>query len=262
MGLLRAALGLAVLAMLCGCERAPPAPAAPGEASGGVGYLASPEFQGVAPAGGGRLEVIGAASPGAKVRLSTPAGESVFATADAGGAWRVEFAPSAAPRVLGLSMLDQGRIVEAKGYLFLAPEGVAARLSAGGGSEVLQNARSGLSVAAMDYDTRLAATISGRAAPNDTVSVRIDGIERGQASADAHGVFVLPLSGPLTAGDHDVDVLSSHGAAHLAAAITAPPPLGSSRFQVGRKAYGWRIDWVTPGGGEQTTLVFEGGAQA
>ena len=163
---------------------------------------------------------------------------------------------SGEPRLFSLSTTDTGRVIQAKGYLFVAPDGFGARLRAGGGSEVLSVAPGGLAVLALDSDNQRAATLSGRAASGETVSLRVDGVERGQATADAGARFVLPLNQPLTPGDHAFDLEGQSGEIRFTSRIDAPAPLGGAPFKAARGDEGWRIDWLTPGGGEQTTLVF------
>jgi hypothetical protein len=111
------------------------------------------------------------------------------------------------------------------------------------------------SATALDYDDQRAATLSGRAAPGDGVTLRVDGVERGQATADTAGRFVLSLNQPLGAGRHDFDLSSSSGQAHLSTEVASPAPLAKVPFRAGKTPEGWRVDWRSPGGGEQTTLV-------
>jgi hypothetical protein len=40
-------------------------------------------------------------------------------------------------------------------------------------------------------------------------------------------------------------------------AISPAAPIGSAPFHAQRQGGGWRVDWVTPGGGPQTTLVLD-----
>ncbi|MFI4935155.1 MAG: hypothetical protein ACHP7N_11080 [Caulobacterales bacterium] len=257
--LIRAA-SLAAIALTTGCSpqaggdihRAATDPSAAGER----GYVPPPELTGAARTGQG-VDLAGTANPGAEVRLASPKGAVLVARADAKGGWRLTAPASSEPRLLGLSMSDHGRIAQAKGYLFLAPDGEAARLRAGGGSEALAGAAPGLIAAAHDYDDQRAATLSGRAAPGEAVSLRVDGVERGQASADAERRFVLPLNQPLSPGAHDFDLSGAGGETHFTANIAAPAPLAGSPFRASREAAGWRVDWLTPGGGEQTTLIFD-----
>jgi hypothetical protein len=222
-------------------------------------YQAAPELLGAGVGQGGVIELTGSAMPRVAVRLATPGGGAQFATADALGRWRMTLAPSAAPRLFGLSMSSGGPVVQAMGYLFVAPDGAVARLRAGGGTEGLAKPH-GLTALALDYDNRRAAALSGLAAPGDTVSLRVDGVERGQAAADRSGRFTLALNEPLELGAHGFDLTSASGEAQFGVTIGAPVALTHGPFAASREGRAWRIDWLTPGGGEQTTLVLETGA--
>lgn len=195
------------------------------------------------------------ATPGVAVRLATPSGTATFAKAGADGKWRMDLPASPEPRLFGLSMSSGGRVVQSIGYLFVAPDGQAARLRAGGGSEVVQPPGRGLGILVVDYDNQRATTLSGHARPGALVSLRVDGIERGQATADAAGRFIMPLNQPLSAGLHRLDLAGSDGEVEAPAAISPPVRLTSVPFRASRSGDGWRIDWLTPGGGEQTTLL-------
>lgn len=247
---------LAGLGLLCGCGEATPsavnaASAAPETTED---YRPAPELLGGGPAGGGGLQLFGSAIPGAAVRLASPSGAQQFATADAKGVWRVTLPPSMEPRLLGLSMSDKGQVVQAVGYLFIAPDGTVARLRTGGGTQAASPGKPGLAALALDYDNQRAATLSGVSAPHETVIVRVDGVERSQASADAAGRFVAPLQ-PLTAGPHAFDLMGSAQQVHFTATVDAPAAPDKAPFTAARLDQGWRIDWRTPGGGEQTTLI-------
>jgi hypothetical protein len=226
-------------------------------ASGEQGYVAPPELTGATRLSGGRLELAGRASPGARVRLATPKGAALFVPAGPHGVWRFAMPALAAPQLLGLSMSDQGSVIQAQGYIFLAPDGVAARLRAGGGSQLAGPPPRALAAATLDYDTVLAATLSGQAGAGQAVTLRVDGVERGRSSADREGRFVLSLNQPLTAGPHDFELLAGAAETQAAATVTAPEPLAGAPFRASRTPTGWRIDWLTAGGGEQTTLLID-----
>jgi hypothetical protein len=249
-------LGLAALAALGGCGRRPAATpnAAGAAAEAPPDYRPAPDLRGGATLSDGRLQLSGSAAPGAAVRLRSPNGAQQFATADRRGAWSVTLPPAATPRLLSLSMSDGGQVVWAPGYLFLAPDGAVARLRAGGGTQASRRSDAALAALALDYDNQRAATLSGVAAPDETVTVRVDGVERAQSSADASGRFVLPLQ-PLTAGPHDFDLMGASQEVHLSATVGAPVGLGKATYAAQKQGQGWRVDWVTPGGGEQTTLI-------
>lgn len=251
------AAGLGLLALAAGC--APAGGSAGDEAgneapTGEVGYRAPPDLTGVTRTAAG-IELSGRAAPGVKVRVATPQGQAAFANADERGGWRLTVPASSEPRLFGLSVADSGRVIQAQGYLFLAPDGIAARLRAGGGTEFVGPAAQGLAVTAVDWDKALAASVSGSAAPGEGVTVRIDGIARADATTDEAGRFVAPLTQPLSEGAHDLDLFGAGGEIHLQATVTPPAPLTGAPFHAERGPTGWRIDWLTPGGGEQTTVL-------
>jgi hypothetical protein len=255
---------LAALALLALVACSQPANNAAGAADDAAAssereYQAAPELTGASPVRDGRIELVGRAAPGAAVRLTSPGAPAQFATADAAGLWRVTIPASAQPRLFGLSMSTGGRVVQALGYLFVAP-GAIARLRVGGGAEVLAAGERSLTALALDYDAKGAATLSGFAAPGETVELRADGVERGQAVADQAGRFVLSLAQPLTAGAHDFELVAPSGAARFSAAIGPASPVSGAPYAARREGAAWRVDWISPGGGEQTTLIFDAGA--
>ena len=209
-----------------------------------------------------KVTEVAAAMPGVAVRLATPTGGASFATADSDGRWRIRVPSSVEPRLFGLSMSAGGRVVQAIGYLFIAPDGRTARLRAGGGSEVIEDSGGGLHGLVVDYDTQRAATLSGRAPPGAPLSLRVDGVERGQATAGADGRFVMPINQPLNGGNHNFDLVAADKEEQAQAAIGAPVRLTSAPFLAIRSGGGWRIDWLTPGGGEQTTLILRAADRA
>jgi hypothetical protein len=259
-GRIRRLLPLAALAVLAACGRAPAAltnasndaaPGAQGE------YLPAPEVTGAAVAAGRQLALTGTAAPGAAVRLASPGGGAQFATADTDGGWTILVPPSATPRLFSLSMSQGGPVLQAMGYIFVAPDGRVARLRAGGGTEALAPGRQGLTALALDYDIQRDPVLSGLAAPGEALSLRVDGVERGQAVADKTGRFTLSLNKPLDPGAHAFDLTSASGETQLQVGIDAPATLASGPFSSTRQGHAWRIDWLSPGGGEQTTLVFD-----
>ncbi len=220
-------------------------------------YQAAPELTGANVVRDGRVELVGRAAPGAVVRLTSPGAAAQFATADPAGLWRLTAPASAEPRLFGLSMSAGGRVVQAMGYLFVAP-GAIARLRVGGGAEVLTSGPRTLVALALDYDNKGAATVSGMAQPGEAVELRADGVQRGQATADKAGRFVLSLSQPLSAGSHDFELVSPPSPDfRFSAGFSAPPTIAGAPYAARREGAAWRVDWITPGGGEQTTLVLD-----
>jgi hypothetical protein len=208
---------------------------------------------------------VGLASPNLRVRLASPAGEALAAQADDQGQWRIDMAAAGQPRLFGLSMSDAAgkRTVQAEGYLAILPAGQAAQLRAGAGALVYGAAPGGVRILALDYDRQGGAVISGLAPPGATISVRVDGVQRGQNATDADGRFGVSLSEPLARGDHQIEVSDGEHQARTVAPVSPAPTLTPGPYRAERAPLGWRIDWMTPGGGVQSTIIVdrpEGGA--
>ncbi|MBI1683673.1 hypothetical protein [Caulobacter hibisci] len=258
-------LALAVVATLAGCGDAgrrnwgQEAPAAQPARDPEAAYLAAPKVVTAAIQAGG-LALSGSAAPGASVRLGSPTGQAVSVEADAAGLWRVVVPGAAEPRLFGLSMTREGRTVQAEGYLFVAPEGSVALLRAGGGSEPLSGPSDSPRVLAIDYDREGGAVISGVGRPGAGFGVRVDRATQAEGKVDAQGRFSLSLTQPLGAGSHTVQV-AGEGGEHLVRLDVSPPPaLTAGPLRAAPFEGGWRADWMTPGGGLQTTMLFAPGA--
>jgi hypothetical protein len=249
---------LAILA-LAACGPAQPGPAgqtkAHDETQAETAYLAPPSLI-HARRLGGRIALTGRAQPGAQVRLATPAGGALVATANASGVWRAVLSPAANLRLFGLSMTQGDRTVQSEGYLAITPDGRAAQLRAGAGAVVLDVPAGSLRILAIDFDQQRAAVISGAASPGANIGVTIDGIQR-PAVSDADGRFILALNEPLSVGPHQIEAAQGPGRVRVEVPISAAAPLTPGPFRADRTPFGWRIDWMTPGGGVQTTLIVE-----
>jgi hypothetical protein len=202
----------------------------------------------------------GEAEPLASVRLGAPTGEALVGKADAAGAWRLIAPLAAEPRLYGLSMTLEGRTVQAQGYLMVAPNGAAVLLRAGAGAEVMGQSSLSPRILAIDYDRGGGGVVSGVATPGAGLGVRVDRTTRGESKVGADGRFSISLDQPLMEGTHTIQVAGEGGEQQVVIEVSPPlPPTGGpvrSTFSAG----GWRVDWMTPGGGLQTTQLL-GGAQ-
>jgi hypothetical protein len=255
---------LAVLAACSPIERA--GPAAPGGPvrrahAAEEAYRTPPTVSDAQPEPGGRILLEGLADPGSRIRLATPAGQAVFAKTDSHGVWRAALAQASTLRLFGLSMAEDRGVFQSESYLALTPAGLAVQLRSGAGAVVL-GAPCATCLTALDFDRKGGAVVSGRAPPGAVVSLSLDGVPRGRVAADRQGRYSLDLDEPLEPGLHHLVVAGAGGLATAAAQVTAPVALTSGPFAAGDTPSGWRIEWVTPGGGVQTTLVFERGAPA
>jgi hypothetical protein len=223
---------------------------------GEAAYRRPPAVTRVIAEPAGRIRLEGAADADSRVRLATPFGESIFSKADAQGAWRLSLPPSGRLRLFSLSMVEAAGSVQAEGYLAVAP-GLAAQLRAGDGALLLTPPRSALAVTALDFDRKGAAVVSGHAPAGATVSLVVDGKAAGEASADPKGAFTLDLGEPLSASLHQIRVTDGALSAVVTADATPGDPPAKGPFVATPMGAGWRVVWMPPGGGLQTTLLFD-----
>lgn len=241
----------ALLGGLAGCRRTPPA--ATGEvAESGAGYLTPPAPLAAAPSARG-VELSGQAPAEARVRLATPGGQALTTRADGDGRWRIDLPASGEARIFGLSAESGGRRVQAQGYLLVGPRGQTALLRAGAAALRLDHA-AGSRLTSVDFDSEGWALLSGWAAAGTDVAIRLDGRPVGEARADDSGRFTL-WAPRLSPGPHHIDAAGVAFTDELVLDATPAPPLvgGPLHSQVSRQ--GVRADWLTPGGGVQSTVL-------
>jgi hypothetical protein len=247
----------------CGREdkgwRRDPAAAKTEQPSPQAGYLKPPRVVS-AIRQGDTVALSGEAEPLASVRLGAPTGEALVGKADAAGAWRLIAPLAAEPRLYGLSMTMEGRTVQAQGYLMVAPTGAAVLLRAGAGAEVMGQNSLSPHVLAIDYDRGGGGVVSGVGTPGAGLGVRVDRATRGEGKVGDDGRFSISLDQPLTAGAHTIQVAGEGGEQQVVLEVSAPLPPTGGPVSSTLTATGWRVDWVTPGGGLQTTQLL-GGAQ-
>jgi hypothetical protein len=247
-----AALTVAFLAGCGGGQTESEAPAQ-GAAPADAGYVAAPAVLAAhVTARGMRLE--GAAEPGAKIRLATPEGAELFTKADAQGRWRLDAPPATQARLFSLSMTAGGRRLQSQGYVLLTDGGTAAVLRSGSGAIVLAPTEPPR-LLAVDFDRQGAAVVSGAAGAQGAVSVRIDGRPGPVGRADSAGRFSLALPQPLTAGRHEIQILGDSFASSATIEASPAAPLAQPPFRATRSDLGLRADWMTPGGGLQSTWI-------
>lgn len=237
---------------LGGCHA--PSPRASGQVSeGDGGYVLPPAVVEASPSAGTVL-LRGAAPAGAEVRLAAPGGQGETTRADGEGRWRMQVATGAAAQIFGLSAQDGGgRRVQAQGYVLVGPRGQTALLRAGAGALRLDRP-AGSRIAAVDFDAEGGALVSGWAAAGTDVAVRLDGRSLGEARTDPDGRFSFAIS-RLSAGPHQIEATGVEFTDAVGFDATPAAPLvdGPLRSQLTQR--GLRADWLTPGGGVQSTLL-------
>lgn len=201
----------------------------------------------------------GRADPNTEVRLITPQEEVISTLVDPSGNWRVRLVGADAVRLFGVSDISKGRRVQAEGYMAVLPGGTVMQLRAGAGARVIDDGREP-SVLTVDYDRRGGVVVAGFARPETTILIEADGKSRGHMTADVTGRFTIPFDEPLSNGSHLILVESSVMKSRVDVNIAPPAPLGNRPFRATQMSNGWRVDWLTPGGGVQSTLLVAQGA--
>jgi hypothetical protein len=202
----------------------------------------------------------GRAMPSSRVRLASPAGAIVETTADGSGAWTAALGPVSEPTLYGLSAETGGRRVQAEGYVAVMPGApTVALLRAGAGASIVDGAGPGLRLEAVDFDAAGSAVLSGRARANSPLRVVVDGAVLMEGHGGADGRFSLALPKPLPFGLRRIQVLGPGETTGAEVLLAPPAPPADSPYHAEVDGLGWRIDWITPGGGPQTTLLLAGG---
>jgi hypothetical protein len=254
-------LASAAALVLCqaACDRPGTLPARQAQAGGepsDPGYHAAPLVNGVAKAADGAVSLSGRALPSSTVRLAAQARTPIEARADGSGAWTAALGLVSEPALYALTEEAGGQTVEAEGVVAVLP-GVptVALLRAGFGAQVMQDASAApLRIQAVDYDAAGAAVVSGRAHAASPVRVIVDDQPPIEGVAGPDGRFSLTLPKPLPPGRHRLQVMTPQATSGSEVAITPPASPRGATYHALAEPFGWRVDWITPGGGVQTTL--------
>ena len=247
-----ALLGLLALAA---CSAKPPSATTEGAEASGQDYLSPPRVDTVR-AGPGGVTLAGTAAIGGKVRLATPTGQATFSTVDAHGRWAIALPPDAEARIFGLSASAGGRQTQAEGYLLVTPIGQAAMLRAGASAVRIDTAqRPGLR--SIDFDRGGGVEVAAQVSPGATVILHLDGRQADERRADATGRYEVSLGSPtpIRPGVHQIEVRGDGFADQVAVRVTPAEPLAQGPLRSQLTPAGPRVDWMTPGGGVQSTLL-------
>ena len=254
---------LVAAALLAACGRSgdwrtPQAPTDE-QAQGQVGYTPPPRFTSAQRLDDGEITLGGLADPNVRIRLASPDGAAYGAVTDGRGLFTLTAPAAAAVRLFGLSEDVAGRIIQGEGYLAVlpAPGRVAVLLRGGGGAHAPGASSDAPEVAAVDFDAGGGAVVSGVAHPGSTLRLVLDGRPAGEARADGQGGFSFALAAMLKPGDHELTIQSSGGQADARFSVSRAGPISGLPFRGERQAGDWRIDWLTPAGGQQTTLIMD-----
>jgi len=220
-----------------------------------AGYLKPPSLTSSRQAVDGRVELEGNAEPGTEVWLGAPGGATMTGTAGPDGVWSIRIPSSGRVQLFGLSMNAEGdRRIQAQGYLAVLPDGRSAQLRSGASAQVIGPASTAPRLLSVDFDRDGAASVAGVALPESGVSLRVDRSAAGAGKTDRQGRFHLAIERPLAPGDRRFEIAGERGEQTSVLSISPAAPLGQP-FRAARIGGHWRIDWMTPGGGVQSTLI-------
>jgi hypothetical protein len=199
----------------------------------------------------------------ARVRLASPTGASIGATAAANGRWNAELPAALDVQLLSLSQDVEGRLVRARGYVAVlpAPGPAAATLRPGSGARPVVRSTAP-AITSIEFDDVGAGVVSGSAGANEPIRLFLDGQEAGEGRTDQDGRFDITLADNLAPTGHSVIVLAPEGRAAQAFDATRAAAIARPPFAVERRTGAWRINWMTPGGGVQSTVLFDPGGSA
>lgn len=245
-------------AVLAGCGRhapGPPKPSPPTAPATDADYVAPPAVRSVRAEPAGPV-LAGTAAPGVQVRLGAPGGAALFAVADPTGRWSLRLPPAPEPRIFGLSEKIVGRQTQGQGYVVVTPEGRAALLRAGAGALRL-DAQRAPALGAVDFDNDGGVVISGLAPPSSLVFLRIDGRQVAESRVDAGGRYAIALTQAMGTGARTLEVVGDSFVSRGRMEVSRAPPLAAGPLRSQLTQGGRRIDWLTPGGGVQTTVLLD-----
>ncbi|HEY2356689.1 MAG TPA: hypothetical protein VGH86_04510 [Phenylobacterium sp.] len=252
-------VALAALLLLGACNVKPMAKAG-GDAGAAEdpGYIAPPMPDGLHAVGAG-WRLLGSAPPEAQVRLATPQGEALSAVADGQGRWAIALGPSSDARIFGLSATIKGRQIQSEGYLVVAPTGEAAVLRAGAGARRIDAGRSA-GLRAIDFDRGGGLQLTAAGPPGATLIIRLDGrqVAEGRTDASGHYEVSVPPAGAqahISTGAHEAQVFGDGIADTVSFQVTPAEPLAEGPLRSQLTPAGPRVDWMTPGGGVQSTIL-------
>lgn len=218
-------------------------------------YLKPPSVLTAQAAPNGVFQLEGVAQPGARVRLIQADDSLLSAQADSEGRWSLAVPAAPAVRLFAETMTLGGRTVVSEGFLMLAPDGRAAQLRAGSASQVLAPVGAAPRILSVDFDRDGGAIIGGVAPAGSGMNIRVDRAATGEAVADAQGRFVAAIRQKLPPGPHLIDILGDAGGDQIVVGIDRAAPPAAGPFRAERLERAWRIDWITPAGGVQTSIV-------
>jgi hypothetical protein len=167
--------------------------------------------------------------------------------------------PTPVPRLFALMAKSGDRMLRGEGALLQnpAPAAAALLLRAGAPSVSLTHGAGELTLEAVDFDSGGLA-IAGHGRPHAGLRLSLEGQPAAAGQVEESGAFdLLAVQGDLKPGLHRLRLADDAGA-EVSVQIDATPstPADDAPYAVRPVAGGWRVDWSTPGGGSQSSVIF------
>lgn len=253
---IRAALPVLLLlaCAACGAPQTPDANRDRAQANA-ADYLRPPSVLTAEAGADGVFRIEGVAQPGARVQLIQADDSAIGVQADDQGHWSLTAPASPDVRLFVLTMTIGARTVGGEGYMMLAPDGRVALLRAASASQVLTPVTRRPKILSVDFDREGGAMIGGVSPAGSGMNIRVDHRPAGDVTADAQGRFTAAIRDKLGPGPHLIDISGDAGGDQIVVNGSPAPSLGASLFRAQRLDQAWRIDWMTPGGGLQSSIV-------
>ncbi len=222
-----------------------------------AGYARAPEISSVRQDGNGSYVVEGQALPDGRVRFTYAGQHAIGVAADSRGHYKAELPAAGLGGLYDLSIEDSGRLMHADGRLFI-PYGQASKavlMRSGSPSRPIMRGTDVVRV--VDYDAAGALGLSGYVAPNTKVEVILGDEIRAQATSDANGYYTATTQiPPPVATAAPVTLIVQVKGQSVTRSFTVSLPESATEDRIRREGAVLRVDWVLPGNGMQTTLVF------
>jgi len=118
-----------------------------------------------------------------------------------------------------------------------------------------------MGLSAIDFDRGGGLLVSASVPPKATVILEIDGHQAPQGRANDQGVYQASLGSPtpIRSGAHLVRVSGDGFADQTTVLVTPGAPLAQGPLRSQLTSAGLRVDWMTPGGGVQSTILVHQG---
>ncbi len=220
------------------------------------GYSRAPQIEAIVPDDAGNVTASGRAAPDGRVRFLYGGQRAIGVTADSKGRFKADLPVGGQGELFDVSVDDGGRLMQAEGRLFVPPSNPqkAVMLRPGLPSQPVHGDADPISI--LDFDNTGALVLTGKVAPRTEVTLGVDGQGITTATSDATGLYYMQVHVAPPAAGAKISLNVQAGSVNAQRAFDFSPADPKAGDRITPADSGWRVDWVLPGGGMQTTVVF------